>query len=67
MEKRGITLARRGKGIPVIQTVFILSPEEDEDGFPIRNSIQLVVVVQVRLYGVNQAGVHLVHLIKDEH
>lgn len=42
-------------------------PEEDEDGFPIRNSIQLVVVIQERLDAVNQARVHLVHLIEDKH
>ncbi len=42
-------------------------PEEDEDGFSVRNPIQLVVVVQIWLYAVNQARMHLVHLIKDEH
>lgn len=46
---------------------FNFLPEENEDGFPITNSIQLVVVVQVWLYAVNQARMHLVHLIKDEH
>lgn len=43
------------------------SPEEDEDRFPVRNSVQLVVVVQVRLDAVNQAGLHLVHLVEDEY
>ncbi len=50
-----------------VGNAFSFLPEEDEDGFSIRNSIQLVVVVQVRLYAVNQARMHLVHLIKDEH
>ena len=47
--------------------VFIFSPEEDEDGFPIRNSVHLVVVLQVRHKTVNQTRMHLVHLVKDEH
>lgn len=42
-------------------------PEEDKDGFPIRSSIQLLIVVEVWLYPVNQAWVHFIHLIKDEH
>lgn len=50
-----------------VWNTFRFSPEEDEDGFPIRNSIQLSLVVKVRFYAVNQARLHLVHLIKDEH
>lgn len=42
------------------------SPEKNEDGFPVGDPIQLLIVVQVRFYAVNQAGMHLVHLIKDE-
>lgn len=43
------------------------SPEENEDGFPVGDPVQLLVVVEVRLYAVNQAGMHLVHLVEDEH
>lgn len=46
--------------------MLILSPQEDEDGFLVRNSIQLGIVVQERLDTVNQTRTHLVHLIKDE-
>lgn len=47
--------------------LLILSPEEDEDGVPVWNSIQLVVELQVWLKTVNQARVHVIDLIKDEH
>ena len=60
-------LVKLEKIINCLVSAFIFSPEEDEDGFTIRNSVQLLVVVQEGLNTVNQAGRHLVHLIKDEH
>lgn len=42
------------------------SPEENEDGFPVGDPIQFLIVVQERFYTVNQARMHLVHLIEDE-
>lgn len=43
-----------------------LLPEEYEDGFPVRNSIQELVVVQEWLDGVDESCVHFIHFIKYE-
>ena len=43
------------------------TPEKNEDGLPIRNPIQIIVVVQVWLDAVDQARLHFVHLIKNKH
>lgn len=41
-------------------------PEEYEDGFPVRHSVQELVVVQEWLDGVDESCVHFIHFIKYE-
>lgn len=47
--------------------VFKCSPKKNEDGFAIRDTVQLFVVVQKWFNAVNQSWMHLVHFVKDEH
>jgi len=44
----------------------INQPEEEEDGSAVADSIHVVIVIHVGFDGINEAGVKLVSLVKDE-